>query len=59
MIFDVKMEDFWRKPRFIIGGHMPDNLHTMRYASIVLWGSIHIALTLDALNELDVKMVDI
>jgi hypothetical protein len=29
MIFDVKMEDFRRKTRFVTGGHTTDNPHAM------------------------------
>jgi hypothetical protein len=59
MIFDVKMEDFRRKARFVAGGHTTDTPHTMTYASVVSRESVRIALTLAALNDLDVKMADI
>jgi hypothetical protein len=35
MIFDVKMEDFRRKARFVAGGHTTDTPHTMTYTSVV------------------------
>jgi hypothetical protein len=35
MIFDVKMEDFCRKARFVAGGHTTDTPHAMTYASVV------------------------
>jgi hypothetical protein len=35
MIFDVKMEDFRRKARFVAGGHKTDTPHAMTYASVV------------------------
>jgi hypothetical protein len=35
MIFDVKMEYFRRKARFVAGGHTTDNPHAMTYASVV------------------------
>jgi hypothetical protein len=35
MIFDVKMEDFRRKARFVTGGHTTDTPHAMNYASVV------------------------
>jgi hypothetical protein len=56
MIFDVKMEDFRRKPRFVACGNTNDTPHAMTYASVV---SRESALTLVALNGLDVKMADI
>jgi hypothetical protein len=59
MIFDVKMEDFRRNARFGVGGHTTDIPHAMAYVSIVSRESVRIALTLAALNDLDVKMADI
>jgi hypothetical protein len=56
MIFDVNMEDFRRNARFVAGGHTTDTPHAMMYASVVLRESVRIALTLAALNDLDVKM---
>jgi hypothetical protein len=35
MIFDVKMEDFRRKERFIAGGHSTDTQNAMTYAGVV------------------------
>jgi hypothetical protein len=59
MIFDVNMEDFHRKERFVAGGHTTDTPHAMTYAIVVSRESASIALTLAALNDLDVKMADI
>jgi hypothetical protein len=59
MIFDVKMEDFRRNARFVAGGHTSDTPHAMTYASVVSRESVIIALTLAALNDLDVKMAEI
>jgi hypothetical protein len=59
MIFDVKMEDFRRIARFVAGGHTTDTPHDMTYASVVSRESVIIALTLVALNDLNVKMADI
>jgi hypothetical protein len=59
MIFDVKMEDFRRKARFVAGGDTTDTPHTMTYASVVSRESMRIALTLAALNYLDIKLADI
>jgi hypothetical protein len=58
MIFDVKMEDFRRKARFVTGGHTTGTPHAMTYASVVSRDSVRVALTLAALNDLDVKMAD-
>jgi hypothetical protein len=35
MIFDVKMEDFRRKAKFVAGGHTTDTPHAMTYAIVV------------------------
>jgi hypothetical protein len=59
MIFDVKMEDFRRKARFVAGGHTTDTPHEMTYASVFSRESVRMSLTLAALNDLDVKMADI
>jgi hypothetical protein len=59
MIFDVKMEDFCRNARFVTGGHTTDAPHVMTHASVVSMESVIIALTLTALNDLDVMMGDI
>jgi hypothetical protein len=59
MIFDVKMEDFWRNARFVAVGHTTDTPHAMTYASVVSRESVRVALTLAILNDLDVKMADI
>jgi hypothetical protein len=59
VIIDVKMKDFRRKARFFVGGHTTDTSHAMTYASVVFRESVRIALTLAALNDLNVKMADI
>jgi hypothetical protein len=59
IICDVKMEDFRRKARFVAGGHTTDTPHAMTYASVVSSKSVRVALTLDALNDVDVKMAGI
>jgi hypothetical protein len=59
MIFDVKMEDFRRKARFVAGGHKTYTPHAMTYVSVLSRESVRIALTLAALNDVDVKMADI
>jgi hypothetical protein len=59
MIFDVKMEDFRCTARFVAGGHTTHTPHAMTFASIVSRELVRVALTLVALNDLDVKMVDI
>ena len=60
MIFDVKFgENFRRKARLVAGGHMTDTPNTLTYSSVVSRDSVHIALTIAALNELSVMACDI
>jgi hypothetical protein len=59
MMFNVKMEDFRRKARFVSEEHITDTPHAMTYASVVSRESARIALTLAALNDLEVKITDI
>jgi hypothetical protein len=59
MIFDVKMEDFRRKACFVAGEHTTYIPHAMTYARFVSRESVIIALTLAALNDLNIKMADI
>ena len=58
-IFDIKMEDFRRKARYVAGGHMTEPPASITYASVVSRETVRIALTIAALNDLDVKMADI
>jgi hypothetical protein len=53
------MEDFRRKARFVSGGHTTDTPYAMISASVISRESVRIALTLYALNYVDVKMADI
>jgi hypothetical protein len=55
MIFDIKMEDFRREACLVVGGHLTKAPATITYASVVSCKTVHIALMLAALNELEVK----
>jgi hypothetical protein len=60
MIFDVKMgENFRRKARFVADGHKTQTPAAMTYSSVVSRDSVRIALTIAALNDLDVLACDI
>jgi len=59
MVFDIKMEDFRRKARFVAGGHTTETPASLTYSSVVSRESVRIALTLAALNDLEVKASDI
>ena len=60
MIFDVKLgENFRRKARLVGGGHTTRTPASITYASVVSRDSVRIALTVAALNELDILACDI
>ena len=59
LVFTVKMENFQRKARFVAGGHTTEPPATMTYASVVSRETVRIALTIAALNALEVKASDI
>ena len=59
LIYDVKMEDFRRKARLIDGGHMTETPKCMTYSSVVGRETVRIALTISALNNLQVNAVDV
>ena len=60
MIFDVKMgENFIQKAILLGGGHMTEAPSSITYSSVVSRYSIRIALTIEALNGLDLLACDI
>jgi hypothetical protein len=59
MIFDVELDGFRCKARMVAGGHMTEAPAVMTYASVVSCESVRIALTLAALNDLQVKASDV
>ena len=60
MIFDVKLgENFRRKARYVAGGHTTDTPSSITYSSVVSRESVRIALTIAALNDLDLLACDI
>ena len=60
MIFDIKLgENFRRKERLVGGGHTTTVLPSMTFSSVVSRDSVRIALTIAALNELDILAWDI
>ncbi len=56
MVFDDKMEDFQQKSRLVAGGHKTKAPATITYASEVSHETVCVALTIVALNELEVKV---
>ena len=59
MIFDIKLDGFRHKARLVAGGHMVEMPPIMTYASVVSWDMVRIALTITALNDLQVKASDV
>jgi hypothetical protein len=59
MVFDVKMEDFCRKARLVAGGHMTKAPATLTYASAMSCETVRLALTVTALNDIDVWAADV
>ena len=59
MVFDVKMENFRRKMRYVAGGNTTETPKTLTYASVVSRETVRIALTIAALNALEVKGSDV
>jgi hypothetical protein len=60
MLYDVKMENFQLEAHLVAGVHMTKvSSATMTYASVVSRELVRIALTLAALNDLEVKTADI
>ena len=60
MIFDIKIrENFHWKARFVAGGHTTETPASLTYSSVVSCDIIHIALTIAALNDLQVMSCDI
>ncbi len=58
MVFDVKI-DFGRKARWVGDGHKTDPPKESVYSSVVSRDSVRIALTIAALNDLDVLAADV
>ena len=59
MIFDVKMKDFRRKARLVVGGHVTEPPATITYVIIVSRETVRIALSLITLNHFPVKVAEI
>ena len=59
LIYDVKRENFRRKARLVASGHMTDTPKFMTYLSVVGQETVRIALTIAALNNLQVRAGDV
>ena len=60
MIFEIKLgKNFRRKARLVGGGHQTVTPASITYSSVVSRDSVRIALTVAALNDLDILACDI
>ena len=59
LIYGVKMEDYRRKVRHVASGQMIETPKCMTYSSVVGRETVRIALTIAALNNLQVKASDV
>ena len=59
MVFNVKMEDLYRKARLVLGGHVTEPTATITYASVFPRETVSIALIVSVLNNFPVKVTDI
>ena len=60
MIFDIKLgENFSRKARLVGGGHTTTAPSSITFSLVVSRDSFRIALTIAALNDLDIMAYDI
>ena len=59
MIFDINMEDFRLKARYVARGHATVAPPTLTYVSFFLQEIFRVALALSALNDVEVKISDI
>ena len=59
VLFDVKIEYFRRKSRYVAGGHITNAPPMITYASVVSCETVRLALTIAALNSFQVKAAEI
>ena len=58
LVFDIKLDGFWHKARLVARGHMTETPMVLTITSVVSRDSVCIALTIAALNDLQVKVSD-
>ena len=59
MVFDIKMKDFHRKICLVVRGHMVHTLNAIAYSRVVTRETVHDALTMAVLHDLEVKAAEI
>ena len=58
-MFDIKLDSFQRKAHLIARGHITETLAVLTYMRVVSRDSVCVALTIAALNDLQVKASDV
>ena len=58
-VFDIQMDTFVNEARLSVGGHTTDPPKAATHASAVARDMVRIALTLAALNDLEIKILDV
>ena len=59
LVYEIKLDGFRRKVQLVARGHMNDAPAVMTYPSVISRETVHIALTIVVLNDLEVKASDI
>ena len=59
LVYKIKLDGFHRKARLVARGRMTKAPAVMTYASVISRETMHIALTITALNDLEVKASDV
>ena len=59
LVFDIEMEDFWRKACLVVGGHMAHTPDTVTYFSVDIREIVHSTLTITVFHDLEVKAAEI
>ena len=59
IVFDIQMEDFYRKAHLVVGGNVTHKLDVITYFILFIRKMVHIALTMAALYDLEAKTADI
>ena len=59
MVFDIEMEDFQCMAHLVAVGPVINAHTTMTYTSVISCETVHLALTIAALNDLKVKVSNV
>ena len=59
MVFDIKMEDFWRNSCLVVQSHITHTPDIVTYFSVIMRETVCIALPMVVLHDLEVKATDV